>query len=294
MATQKKKHLGRGIQGLIPNKVEQPAADTEQTGGSGDGVLKVPINKIERDKTQPRTNFNEESLDELTESVKQHGILQPLLVQEKNGYYEIVTGERRWRAAQKAGLKEIPVIVREFDDEEKVIVQILENLQRENLNPIEEAQGYKTLKERFSLTDDQISESVSKSRAYITNSMRLLRLDPRVRQMVIDEQLSAGHVRALIPVTDGDKQYELAQAAFDGKMSVREVESMVRKLSKPAKEDKKEDLSQYQVQYDKFADMMAERLSVKVRVNLKDKSSGKLEIDFYNQDDFEKIYEKLK
>ncbi|MBP3296649.1 MAG: ParB/RepB/Spo0J family partition protein, partial [Lachnospiraceae bacterium] len=200
-----------------------------------------------------------------------------------------------WRAARQAGLKEVPVIVREFTEEEIDAISLIENLQRQDLNAIEEAQAFKRLKEAHGMTDDQIAEKVSKSRAAITNSMRLLKLDNRVQEMVIDEKISMGLARALLGVDDSEKQYEMAQDAFDRRMSVRDVEKLVKQLNAPKKaEKKKQDLTQYQLQFDEYAQKMADALGVKVAVTLKDKNTGRLEIDFYNTDDFERLYDRLK
>lgn len=290
----KNRGLGKGIDGLIQQKVAAKPSDAGNTQeAASNGAVMLPISKVDRDKNQPRTEFDEEKLEELSESIKRYGIIEPLIVQDKGGWYEIVAGERRWRAAQKAGLKEVPAVIREFSEQEKYEIQLIENLQREDLNPIDEAKGFKILKEKFQLTDDQIADRVSKSRTVVTNSMRLLKLDQRVQQMMIDEQLTTGHARALISVDDPEKQYEMAQEAFDRRMSVREVEDLVRKLSQPKKLRKNEDLTQYRIQYEDFANKLTDRLGVKVSVGLKDKSRGKLEIEFYNGDDFEKIYQKL-
>ena len=208
--------------------------------------------------------------------------------------YTIVAGERRWRAASLAGLKEVPVIIRKYETpQQKLEEQIIENLQREDLNPIEEAKSFARLKE-FVGTDDEVARKVGKSRAAVTNSMRLLRLDERVQQMVIDEKLSMGHARCLLGVEGGDSQYETAQKAFDDQLSVRELEKLVKKMQSPEKPARqKEDLTQYQLQFDEYAGRLTERLGTRVQVSLKDKSSGKLEIDFYSAADFDGLYEKL-
>lgn len=323
-----KRGLGRGLDAMIPNKISNKTSDpssektskkssdhlsdkpsdneeakkavqavTEQEKQlAADGTrMVVDILKVDRNKKQPRKKFDETALDELADSIRQFGILQPLLVTKKGDIYEIVAGERRWRAARLAGLKEVPVILREFTDLEIAEISLIENLQRQDLNPIEEAQAFKRLKEEHGMTDDQIAEKVSKSRAAITNSMRLLKLDGRVQDMVIDEQISMGLARALLGVEDGDKQYEMAQDAFDRRMSVRDVEKLVKQLNAPKKSAKqKQDLTQYQLQFDEYAEKLAGALGVKVAVTLKDRNIGRLEIDFYNTDDFERLYDKLK
>ncbi|MBO6207531.1 MAG: ParB/RepB/Spo0J family partition protein [Lachnospiraceae bacterium] len=306
-----KKGLGRGLDAMIPNKIankvpdkalapktenvpEAAAAATAEPAADGTRMV-VDILKVDRNKKQPRKKFDENALEELADSIRQVGILQPILVTKKGDIYEIVAGERRWRAARQAGLKEVPVIVREFTEEEIDAISLIENLQRQDLNAIEEAQAFKRLKEAHGMTDDQIAEKVSKSRAAITNSMRLLKLDNRVQEMVIDEKISMGLARALLGVDDSEKQYEMAQDAFDRRMSVRDVEKLVKQLNAPKKaEKKKQDLTQYQLQFDEYAQKMADALGVKVAVTLKDKNTGRLEIDFYNTDDFERLYDRLK
>ena len=312
-----RKGLGRGLDVMIPNKIAAPLPEKEpekeqnteqkkpaestvtaalQAELPADGTLmSVDILKMDRNKQQPRKKFDENGLEELADSLRQVGVLQPLLVVKKGEYYEIVAGERRWRAAKLAGLKEVPVIVRDLTPQEIDEISLIENLQRQDLNAIEEAQAFKRLKEEHGMTDDQIAEKVSKSRAAITNSMRLLKLDNRVQEMVIDEKISMGLARALLGVEDSEKQYEMAQDAFDKRMSVRDVEKLVKQLNAPKKADrKKQDLTQYQLQFDEYAGKMAEALGVKVAVTLKDKNTGRLEIDFYNTDDFERLYDRLK
>ena len=312
-----RKGLGRGLDVMIPNKIAAPLPEKEpekeqnteqkkpaestvtaalQAELPADGTLmSVDILKVDRNKQQPRKKFDENGLEELADSLRQVGVLQPLLVVKKGEYYEIVAGERRWRAAKLAGLKEVPVIVRDLTAQEIDEISLIENLQRQDLNAIEEAQAFKRLKEEHGMTDDQIAEKVSKSRAAITNSMRLLKLDNRVQEMVIDEKISMGLARALLGVEDNEKQYEMAQDAFDKRMSVRDVEKLVKQLNAPKKADrKKQDLTQYQLQFDEYAGKMAEALGVKVAVTLKDKNTGRLEIDFYNTDDFERLYDRLK
>ena len=319
----KKGGLGRGLDAMIPNKIANTVPNTtvENTADAAraaeadqaakmaaaialqnakapivDGTRAVvDILKVDRNKKQPRKRFDETQLEELADSIRQFGILSPILVTQKGDFYEIVAGERRWRAARLAGLKEVPVIIRDFTEKEIAEISLIENLQRTDLNPIEEAQAYKRLKDEYGMTDDQIAERVSKSRAAITNSMRLLKLDSRVQDMVIDEQISMGQARALLGVEDNEKQYEMAQDAFDKRMSVRDVEKMVKQHNAPKKEEKKkQDLTQYQLQFDEYAQKLTEALGVKVAVTLKDKNTGRLEIDFYNTDDFEHLYDKLK
>ena len=285
--------LGKGLDGLIKNKTG--AEPVKESAVKGAAVM-IDINKIERNKEQPRKKFDEEALEELAESIKQHGVLQPLLVQDRKDHYEIIAGERRWRASQKAGLKQVPVIIKNMTEQEIVEISLIENIQREDLDAIEEAMAYRRLKQEFKMTDDEVANKVSKSRAAVTNSMRLLKLTPKVQQMVIDDMISTGHARALLMIEDPEKQYQLAMDVFDKKMSVREVEKLVKNLTKPEKAKKarkKEDLEKYKVHFDEYAEKLSEKHSVKVSVSLKDKNTGKLEIDFYSNEEFEKFYDLL-
>ena len=223
MAGVKKGGLGKGLgKGIGIDSLIPP-----EKAKSKDAVM-IDIQKVEPNREQPRKNFDEDSLLELSDSIKQFGILQPLLVQDKNDYYEIIAGERRWRAAKLADLKEVPVIVKKLTDQEIVEISLIENIQREDLNPIEEAIAYKRLLDEFHLKQDEVAERVSKSRTAVTNSMRLLKLSDQVQQMVIDDLLTTGHARALLGIEDKDKQYALAQKIFDEKLSVRETEKLVK------------------------------------------------------------------
>jgi len=286
--------LGKGLDGIIKNKAGITSVAPKESAVKGSAV-EVDIKKIERNKEQPRKKFEEEALDELSESIKQYGVIQPLLVQDKGDHYEIIAGERRWRASMKAGLKTVPVIIKNLSEQEIVEISLIENIQREDLDAIEEAQAYKRLKTEFNMTDDQVAKKVSKSRVAVTNSMRLLKLCDKVQQMLIEDMITSGHARALLAVEDPDQQYELAQEVFDMNLSVREVEKLVRALGKPKKPTKKEGkgLEQYKVHFDDYANKLTEQLGVKVAVNLKDKSSGKLEIDFNSTDEFERFYNLL-
>ena len=252
----KKTGLGRGLDALFPEKngekvktivkKENTSAETTEIsvkskdshGEDNKSVLTVKISKVEPNRNQPRKQFDEDALLELSESIKQYGVLQPLLVSNKKDYYEIVAGERRWRAAKLAGLKEVPVIIKELSDQQVVEISLIENIQREDLNPIEEAMAYKRLIEEFSLKQDEIAERVSKSRTAVTNSMRLLKLAPKVQQMLIDEMISAGHARAILAITEPETQYSVAMKVFDEKLSVRDTEKLVKKLLEPAKDRK--------------------------------------------------------
>ena len=298
MATAKKNGLGKGLDSLITNKVNTAKTTTATTKPAVkkdekvvEGIL-VNINKVEPNREQPRKNFDEDALLELAESIKQFGVLQPLLVQQKDDYYEIIAGERRWRAAKLAGLKEVPVIIRKYSKQEIVEISLIENIQREDLNPIEEAQAYKRLLNEFHLKQDEVAERVSKSRTAVTNSMRLLKLCDEVQQMLIDDMISTGHARALLAVEDPEEQYALAQRIFDEKLSVREVEKLVKDIKKPEKPKKKEDETLKAI-YSDIGEKLKQRLSTKVTVSAKGNGAGKIEIEFYNHDDLDRLLEMI-
>lgn len=294
MAT-KKNGLGKGLDSLIPSK---PVEDKKSSLGEKveDSKVMVSIDKVEPNAEQPRKAFDEDALMELSDSIKQHGVLSPLWVHEvKNGkesYYEIIAGERRWRAAKKAGLKEVPVIVMDLTEQEIVEISLIENIQREDLNPIEEALAYKKLLDEFNLKQDEVAERVSKSRTAVTNSMRLLKLDERVQQMVIDEMISTGHARAILAISDKDKQYDFAQRVFDEKLSVRDVEKEVKKLTSEKDETKKPESKidpKLEVIYNDLQEQMKKILGTKVSIVPKDNKKGKVEIEYYNQDELDRI-----
>ena len=225
----KKKGLGKGLDSLIPDNksiksvTPDKSAEAKKEAEEKAGVQTMKINEVEPNRDQPRKNFDEDALLELSDSIKQFGVLQPLLVRKRKDYYEIIAGERRWRAAKLAGVKEVPVIVKEYTDQEILEIGLIENIQRENLNPIEEAIAFKRLLEEFNLKQDEVAERVSKSRTAVTNSMRLLKLSDKVQQMIIDDMISTGHARALLAIDDPELQYTLANKIFDEKLSVRET-----------------------------------------------------------------------
>ena len=285
----KKNGLGKGLDSLIVNK--QGTAKKADHKSDESGVM-VNINKVEPNREQPRKNFDEDALMELSDSIKQFGVLSPLLVQDKGTYYEIIAGERRWRAAKMAGLKEVPVIIRNLTDQEIVEISLIENIQREDLNPIEEALAYKRLLEEFHLKQDEVAERVSKSRTAVTNSMRLLKLDERVQQMIIDEMITTGHARAILSITDKDKQYEFAQRIFDEKLSVRDVEKEVKRMQKEKKVDKNKENDfdpKLQAIYTDLEEQLKGIFGTKVSINAKDKKKGKIEIEYYSQDELDRI-----
>lgn len=296
MAAKSARGLGKGLDALIPSaQIPKRAAEvtTEVSEDKGQEKL-VKITKVEPNREQPRKNFDEDALQELADSIKQYGIVEPLIVQDRKTYYEIIAGERRWRAAKLAGLKEVPVIVRNYTEQEIVEISLIENIQREDLNPIEEAQAYRRLLTEFNLKQDEVAERVSKSRTAVTNSMRLLKLCDEVQQMIIDDMITTGHARALISIDDPEQQYTIAQKVFDEKLSVRDVEKLVKNLNKPEKV-KKEPVTDkaLEVVYQDLEEKLKQSLGTKVSIASKGDGAGKLEIEFYTHDDLEKITDLL-
>ena len=295
MAAKVKRGLGKGLDAMIPipdsQAAEKTAADKPEDKGA---ETIVRITQIEPNREQPRKNFDEDALQELADSIKQFGLLQPILVQDRKTYYEIIAGERRWRAAKLAGLKEVPVIIRDYTAQEIVEISLIENIQREDFNPIDEAQAYKRLLTEFNLKQDEVAERVSKSRTAVTNSMRLLKLCDEVQQMIIDDMLSTGHARALISIEDPEQQYTIAQKVFDEKLSVRDVEKLVKNLNKPEKPKKSAETdSGLDVVYQDVAEKLKQSLGTKVEITSKGNGFGKIEIEFYNHDDLDRIIELL-
>lgn len=302
--TVRKGGLGRGLDAMIsetavkPKTAVKPAVSSqkkkETKEKSGESVFTVKMSQIEPNKKQPRKQFDEDALLELAESIKQFGVLQPLLVQKKGDFYELIAGERRWRASKLAGVKEVPVIIKDFSEQEVVEISLIENIQRENLNPIEEAAAYKRLMDEFHLKQDVIAERVSKSRTAVTNSMRLLKLDEKVQQMLIDEMLSTGHARALLAIEDKEEQYVTAVKVFDEKLSVRETEKLVKAILAPVpkKEEKNENTAEKLV-YEQLEEKIKEIIGSKVAIRRKNNDKGRIEIEYYSQDELERIVELL-
>lgn len=297
-----KKGLGKGLDSLIPDKVstkpapKEAAAEKPVSEHAADAVI-MDIDKVEPNREQPRKKFDEDKLLELAESIRQFGVLQPLLVQERDDYYEIIAGERRWRAAKKAGIKEVPVVIKNLTEQEIMEISLIENIQREDLNPIEEALAYKRLLTEFNLKQDEVADRVSKSRTAVTNSMRLLKLGDQVQQMVIDEKLTTGHARALIVIENPEKQLEIAEKIFDEKLSVRDTEKLVKNLQSEKKEkpEEKEKLDpKLEAIYHDLEEQMKGILGTKVCINHKDSKKGKLEIEYYSQDELDRIIDLLR
>ncbi len=298
MARAKRSGLGKGLDSLIPmgseleeiqQKKKNPAAETEET------PVMIKVSQIEPNREQPRKQFDEQSLEELAGSIRQYGVLQPLLVQKKGDHYEIIAGERRWRAAKLAKVKEVPVIIREYNSQEIMEISLIENIQREDLNPIEEAAAYQRLIDEFHLKHEEIAERVSKSRASITNAMRLLKLDKRVQMMVAEGEISGGHARALLALEDGELQYRTAEKILQHKLSVRETEKLVKSLLNPKKEEKRT-LSNPAADfiYRDMEDKIREILGTKVSINRKDDNRGKIEIEYYSVDELERLMDLFK
>jgi len=286
--------LGKGLDSLIPNAVGEAKAKKEASKEKAEEKTTqetmVKITMVEPNRKQPRKNFDEDALLELSDSIKQFGVIQPIVVQDRKDHYEIIAGERRWRAAKLAGIKEVPVIIKNYTEREIVEISLIENIQREDLNPIEEAQAYKRLLTEFNLKQDEVAERVSKSRTAVTNSMRLLKLSEEVQQMVINDMLSTGHARALLAVESPEEQYMLAQKVFDEKLSVRDVEKLVKNIHKPAKV-KKPDNKALSLIYQDIEEKLKQVLSTKVSVIAKEEGAGKIEVEFYNHEDLERLME---
>ena len=299
--TVKRVGLGKGLDSLIPDKKSDKSGNiphnkvniqVESAAKEKDGQVMMKINDVEPNREQPRKNFEEDALLELADSIKQFGVLQPLIVQKRKDYYEIIAGERRWRAAKLAGVKEVPVIVKNYTDQEILEISLIENIQRENLNPIEEAMAYKKLLNEFKLKQDEVAERVSKSRTAVTNSMRLLKLSAKVQQMIIDDMISTGHARALLAIDDEEQQYLLATKVFDEKLSVRETEKLVKEVKNPKKEVPKKVIQNAFV-YEDIEERMKNIMGTKVHVNHKPNGKGKIEIEYYSDSELERIFELL-
>ena len=313
----RKNGLGRGLDAFFPDRtsvVKEPARKTitktvktekksdvaekqtnptvakKQTADSKTGAMIVKISSVEPNMDQPRKQFDEDALMELSESIKQYGVLHPLLVSDKKDYYEIIAGERRWRAAKLAGLTEIPVIVKEFSEQELVEISLIENIQREDLNPVEEAMAYKRLIDEFHLKQDEIAERVGKSRTAVTNAMRLLKLSEKVQQMLIDEMITAGHARAILSIADKEKQESIEMKIFDEKLSVRETEALVKRMLEPPKTAKKSKFSSAEdAIYESLEEKMKSIMGTRVQIHRKKNDKGKIEIEYYSKDELERI-----
>lgn len=286
-----KRGLGKGLDSMIPEKVN---ADRQPVKENVSRETFININKVEPNSSQPRKKFDEDSLMELAESIKQFGVIQPLVVQKRDKFYEIIAGERRWRAAKIAGLKEIPVVVKDYSEQEIVEIAIIENIQREDLNPIEEALAYQRLIKEFDLKQDEVAERVSKSRVAVTNSMRLLKLSDKVKQLLVDDIISGGHGRALLAIENEELQYTVALKILDEKLSVRETEKLVKKLlteEKPAKKETEKDTNEFL--YHGLEEKMKSIMGTKVSINRKNKDKGVIQIEYYSKEELERVVDMM-
>jgi len=290
----KKRGLGKGIDSMISSNIEEH--DNINTEDKSNEINANPnlinISDIEPNRKQPRKEFDEEALLELSSSIKQYGILQPLLVKKQTDYYELIAGERRWRAAKLAGLKEIPVIIGEYTDREVMEISLIENIQREDLNPIEEALAYQQLIKEFELKQEELAERVSKSRSVITNTMRLLKLDKRVQEMLSEKEISMGHARALLSIEDKDLQFSCAQKIVNEALSVREIEAIVKEILEPKNEAPKNIVKKEKddnVFYKDVENRIRGILGTKVSINEKNANKGKIEIEYYSLDELERL-----
>lgn len=289
---EKKRGLGRGLNALINTGPDIEVKEKSKDNNDNKEVF-VNISLVEPNRNQPRKEFDKEALLELADSIKQYGILQPIMVQKNGDMYEIIAGERRWRAAKEAGLKEVPVIVRDYDKQKIMEISIIENIQRENLNPIEEAMAYQCLMEEYGLKHDELADKVSKNRSTITNSMRLLRLSENIQQMIIDGKISTGHAKVLLSVENKEEQEKIAAELISKSLSVRELEKLVKKYIKPRKKKENKDTIDYSLFYKEYEDKLKDILGTKVQINSKDKNKGRIEIDYYSAAELERIVELL-
>ena len=286
MATKKKAArggLGKGLDLLIP---VEPAEKEEKD------VVVLKTSMLEPNKEQPRKSFDSEKIEELAQSIKQYGIIQPIIVCKKDDYYQIIAGERRWRAAKKAGVKEVPVVVKEYSDREIAEISLIENIQREDLNPIEEALSYKQLIDDYHLTQEELAQRVSKSRTVITNAMRLLKLHKDVQKMLIDGRLSAGHARAILALEDPKQQLKIAGEVVEKNLSVRQTEDLVKELNeaKPTAKKKAKNDDDMGFIYRDLEKKMTAALGTKVKIKRKDKGKGKIEISYFTEDELDRLY----
>ena len=294
MAAPKNRGLGKGLEALFSNSEidTQEISVTKKKESEEKGISFININEIKPNQNQPRKSFNEEKLEELAASIIENGLIQPVILRKADKGYEIVAGERRWRACRKAGLKEIPCIIREFTDEQNMLIAIIENMQREDLNPVEEAEGLNQMIVNFGMTQEQVSKSVGKSRPYITNALRLLKLPSELREMLLANQLSAGHARAIAGIGDTEKQIQLAEYAIKEGLSVREIEKIIKEENAPKKKISRKK-AEKSADVKKVEDDLKQIMGTKVNLNQSGKK-GKIEIEYYSRDELERLIEMLK
>lgn len=293
MARVKKSGLGKGLDSLIPAGLEVERTEPIKKEAEKQPDAYVRLSLIEPNRNQPRKQFEEDSLQELADSLKIYGVIQPLIVRKKNDHYEIVAGERRWRAAKLAGLKEVPVLIREYDDAQISEIALIENLQRKDLNPMEEAMAYRTLMEEYGLKQADVAEKVSKSRTVITNALRLLKLNPQVQELVANGQISTGHAKVLLGLENMDLQLSAAEQIIKEELSVRETENLVKKWNAPQKPPKEKVVLSNHAVYQDLETRMKERVGTKVQIKRKNEKAGKIEIEYYSTEDLERISELL-
>ena len=277
----KKFGLGKGLGALISENEEETNENSK---------LLIPLNKIKSNAEQPRKSFDNERIAELAESIKHHGIIQPLILMKENEDYVIIAGERRWRAAKMAGLKEVPAIIMDNKKKEVLEVSLIENIQRQDLNPIEEALAYKRLIDEFKLTQEELSKRIGKSRTTITNCMRLINLDDRVKEYIIEGVLSEGHGRTLLSINDEELQYTIAQKVIDEGLSVRELEKLIKKVysTDKKKKDNKEVNDENNIYYKDIEEKLQSHFGTKIKLSYK-KDKGKIEIEYYSEEDLQRI-----
>ena len=294
MAAPKNRGLGKGLEALFSNSEidTQEISVTKKEESEDKGISFININEIKPNQNQPRKSFNEEKLEELAASIIENGLIQPVILRKADKGYEIVAGERRWRACRKAGLKEIPCIIREFTDEQNMLIAIIENMQREDLNPVEEAEGLNQMIVNFGMTQEQVSKSVGKSRPYITNALRLLKLPSEIREMLLANQLSAGHARAIAGIGDTEKQIQLAEYAIKEGLSVREIEKIIKEENAPKKKISRKK-AEKSADVKKVEDDLKQIMGTTVNLNQSGKK-GKIEIEYYSRDELERLIELLK
>ena len=280
----KKRGLGKGLAALIP---DEPIADLFNENIENESILNIELSLIKPNESQPRQEFGEKSLEELKNSIEQYGIIQPIVVRKKDGKYEIIAGERRWRAAKAAGLKEIPCIIKEVDDKQAMKLALIENIQRENLNPMEEAYAFKGLMENYGLTQEELAEEIGKSRSYVANTVRLLNLDKKIVDYIAEGKISSGHGRALLGIKDKKERLKVAESIVNNKTNVRETEKMVKDVSKKSPQIKRVNKDPF---IEEIEENLMEALGTKVKLTTK-KDGGKIEIEFYGDEDLERILE---
>lgn len=300
-----KRGLGKGLDSMIPNKKESierksgketiKTLDVKKENVSRETLVR--LSDIEPKQEQPRKRFNEDSIVELADSIRQVGVIQPLILQKVEDHYEIIAGERRYRAARLAGLKEVPSVIRDLSEQQVLEIALIENIQREDLNPMEEAQAYQRLIKEFKLKQDEVAEKVGKSRAAVANSLRLLKLSKKVQEMLVEEMITSGHARALLAVDNAEQQYILAVRIFDEKLSVREVEKIIRSIQKQKEEEQvveEKQILSNEVIYKDLEEQMKSLLGTKVSIHRKNDNQGKIEIAYYSEEELDRIISFLK